>query len=92
LGYDIEAGKAIITKYKGTGGDVTVPSTLGEAQVTRIDTLAFNGCTGLTSIFVPDSVTSIGMDTFRGCTKLKKVKLPDTITSIGLDCFAECST
>jgi len=90
--YDIEAGKAIITKYKGTGGDVTVPSTLGEAQVTRIDTLAFNGCTGLTSIFVPDSVTSIGMDTFRGCTKLKKVKLPDTITSIGLDCFAECSS
>ncbi|MDH7497997.1 MAG: leucine-rich repeat protein [Syntrophomonadaceae bacterium] len=88
----LKPGEAIITRYKGPGGDVTVPSTLGGAQVTRIDTLAFDGCTGLTSIVVPSSVTSIGMDAFRGCTKLKKATLPDTITSIGLDCFAGCSS
>ncbi|HNX29631.1 MAG TPA: leucine-rich repeat protein [Syntrophomonadaceae bacterium] len=91
-GYDVVSGKATITKYKGVGGDVTVPSTLGEVKVTRIDSQAFEDCAGLTSIVVPNSVTSIGMDTFRGCNKLKKVTLPDTITSIGLDCFAECSS
>ncbi len=88
----IRTGEAIIIKYKGAGGDLIVPSTLGGAKVTRIDDQAFEGCTGLTSIVVPNSVTSIGADTFRGCTKLKKVTLPETITSIGLDCFAECSS
>lgn len=90
--YHIESGKAIIDEYRGFGGDVTVPSTLGGAPVTRIDTLAFEFCTEVTGVMVPDSVTSIGMDTFRGCTKLKKVTLPNTITSIGLDCFADCSS
>ncbi|NLT21214.1 MAG: leucine-rich repeat protein [Syntrophomonadaceae bacterium] len=90
--YKIINGNAEITKYKGPGGDVIVPSTLGGAKVTLIDTLAFTKCSEITSIVVPDTVTRIGMDTFRGCTKLKKVTLPDNITSIGLDAFAECSS
>lgn len=89
--YKIYDGSATITKYKGLGGDVTIPSTLGGAKVTRIDTLAFEYCSDVTSIIVPDTVTSIGMDTFRGCKKLKKITLPNGITSIGLDAFAECS-
>ncbi len=90
--YKIMGDNAIITKYKGPGGDVIIPSTLGGAKVTLIDTLAFEKCSEVTSIVVPDTVTSIGMDTFRGCSKLKKVTLPNTITSIGLDAFAECSS
>lgn len=88
--YNIMEGNAVITKYKGPGGEVIVPSTLGGAKVTRIDTLAFEKCSGVTNIVVPDTVTSIGADTFRGCSKLEKIILPNTITSIGLDCFAEC--
>ena len=42
-------------------------------NVTRIGDYAFSGCTGLTSITIPDSVTSIGEDAFRNCTGLTKI-------------------
>jgi len=53
----------------------TIPS-----SVTRIDYPAFNGCTGLTSITIPNSVTSIG-SAFNGCTGLTSVTL-GTISSV----------
>lgn len=88
--YTVFNGKVIIDKYKGTGTNITIPSTINGSPVDEIAYLAFNGCKTVTSIKVPDSVTKIGMDTFRDCTNLKTVILPDSITSIGLDAFANC--
>jgi hypothetical protein len=34
---------------------------------------AFNGCTGLSDIIIPENVTSIGVDAFKNCNNLKKV-------------------
>ena len=45
---------------RGTSGAVTIPSTLGGSTVTSVGVAAFFGCTNLTSVTIPNNVTSIG--------------------------------
>jgi len=51
----------------------------------------FRGCTGLTSIDIPNSVTSIGEGAFQGCTGLTSITIPNSVTIIGDEAFASCS-
>ena len=52
---------------------------------------AFSNCTGLTSITIPDSVTSIDNSAFYGCTSLTSITIPDSVTSIGNSAFSGCT-
>ena len=56
-----------------------------------IGNYAFRNCTGLTSITVPDSVTSIDNYAFYGCTGLTSITIPESVTSIGNYAFYNCS-
>ena len=51
---------------------------------------AFYDCTGWTSIFIPNSVTSIGAGAFYGCTGLTSITIPNSVTSIGNSAFRNC--
>ena len=62
-----------------------------DGSVTSIGDLAFSGCTGLTSITIPDSVSSIGDGAFSGCTGLTSITIPDSVTSIGDFAFIGCT-
>ena len=53
---------------------------------------AFNDCTSLTSITIPDSVTSIGDSAFNSCSSLTSVTIPNSVTSIGESAFSYCSS
>ena len=53
---------------------------------------AFNGCYNITSIVIPDSVTSIGIESFQGCTKLASITFGKNITSIGYKAFSGCKS
>ena len=53
---------------------------------------AFGGCTSLTSITIPDSVTSIGTEAFYNCTSLTSITIPDSVTSIGTEAFYNCTS
>lgn len=90
--YTIENGKAEILLYRGSGGDVTIPSTLGGAPVIRIGDWAFNSWnkSSLTSINIPQGVTSIGNSAFSGCSRLTSINIPQGITSIGNWAFNGC--
>ena len=61
-----------------------------DGSVTSIGDSAFSGCTGLTSVTIPDSVTSIGSYAFYDCTGLTSVTIPDSVTSIGSSAFYGC--
>ena len=96
--YTVSNGKATITAgSKSLKGNVTIPSKLGGYPVTKIQGSkyddveggAFENCTGLTSITIPDSITSIGMRAFYGCTGLASIKIPNSVTSIGSDAFTD---
>lgn len=59
--------------------------------VTSIGFAAFNACTNLTNITIPESVTSIGAMAFGNCTALKSVVLPAGITKIDDYTFSGCT-
>jgi len=81
-----------ITKYAGPGGVVTIPSTINSLPVASIGGAAFLGCTNLTNVTIPDSVTSIEDAAFFGCHNLASVTIPDNVASIKGTAFAYCSS
>ena len=84
---------AEITGYTGAGGNITIPSTLGGYKVTIIGDSAFklyrDKLGELTSVTIPNSVTSIGMYAF-AYSGLTSVNIPDSVTSIGSSAFYDC--
>ena len=69
-----------------------IPSEINGKQVTGIGGQAFEGCTGLANITIPDSVTEIGLEAFSGCTSLTNITIPDSVTEIGSSAFSGCSS
>jgi len=79
-----------VTRYKGEGGDVVLPKEYSGHPVVEIGDSAFSGCSSLTSITLPDSVTSIDYFAFSGCSSLTSISIPDSVTSIGSFAFEGC--
>ena len=79
------------TKYSG---DVEIPANVtydGEIwTVTVIGRDAFEGCSGLTSITIPNSVTGIGRDVFSGCSGLTSITIPNSVTVTEESAFYNC--
>ena len=57
-----------------------------------IGSSAFENCSSLESITIPESVTSIEDSAFDGCSKLTSINIPDSVTSIGDWAFRCCSS
>ena len=74
-----------------TVGAITIPSTLGGCPVTSIEECAFYGCSGLTSVTIPEGVTSIERCAFSGCNGLTSVAIPSSVTSIEGYAFLGCN-
>lgn len=58
--------------------------------VKKIEESAFEGCTGLTEINIPSTVTLVGKRAFANCTSLVEVIIPASVTHIGAGVFAGC--
>jgi hypothetical protein len=90
LVYSINSGAITITGYTGTGGAVTIPSTIDGNPVTNVDDFAFSGA-HLTSISVPNGITALGLYSFEFCVGLTGVTVPASVTSVGVGAFYGCS-
>ena len=76
-------------------GKEVIPSEfthLGQSYtVVGINDGAFNGCNKLTSVVMPNTVTTIGRYVFMECTVLKNITFSNTLESIGYESFVQCS-
>ena len=97
-------GTTVSVSYRGSSyssysneysGDIVIPESVSynakTYSVTGIGYAAFDGCSGLTSVTIPNSVTSIGSSAFGGCSGLTSVIIPNSVTSIGSSAFSSCS-
>lgn len=80
----------IVTRYNGTAADVTIPSRYKGKPVTMIDHAAFFN-SAVTSVTIPDSVTSIHDSAFAYCSSLTNISIPNSVTAIGSFAFEGCT-
>ena len=75
-----------------TSGNITIPASAVKYGITytisEINTHAFDGCTGLTSVTIPSSVTTLSG--FKNCTGLTSVTIPSSVTSLD-GAFGDCT-
>ena len=80
---------AKITGYSGTDTEVVIPGTVDGYTVTELGAV-FNGNAAVTSVTIPDTVTSIGDYAFYKCYQLSVVELPPALLTIGENAFGYC--
>ena len=84
---DFYDSTARIVDYNGTSTDLVIPSTLGGSKVVCIGSSAFKNNTNLTSVTIPDTVTTIENRAFSGCSNIKKLTLGKNVSEIGMHAF-----
>ena len=88
----LEVGKTTfgpaITSHEFSNGTGTITCA---GKITKIGNSAFNSCTGLISIEIPNTVTEIGEAAFYGCTGLTSVEIPNSVDSIRRYAFQGCT-
>ena len=81
--------------YNSYSGDVVIPESINydgkDYIVNAIDEKAFYNCSGLTSITIPNTITTIGSYAFYGCGGLTSVDIPNSISIISDDAFRNCT-
>jgi len=80
-----------ITKYLGFKQAVRIPPVINKLPVAGIGNYAFAE-TGITSVTLPDSVTSIEEGAFTNCKRLASINIPNNVTSIGEWAFRDCTS
>lgn len=82
---------AVVSDCDEEAYGVIIPDTYNGLPVTEISFSAFEDCTHLAKVAIPDSVKVIDNKAFKNCTNLKKINLPANLESIGNEAFYRCS-
>ncbi len=90
--YKIVDGEVTITSYDQFfgGKNVVIPEEILGKKVTEIGDYAFEDCTVIRSVKIPDTVRRIGHGAFRGCDSLEKLVIPASVTEFGTTTFSSC--
>ena len=95
--YGLGSGTASVEGVAPSGiglAEITIPATVEYEgvtyNVTSIGYSAFEDCTYLVSLTMPEGIERIESSAFEGCTALKSAVIPDSVTSLGSDVFWGC--
>lgn len=81
-----------ISSYEG---DIVIPTTVThngqEYYVVGIGDYAFFGCGNVTSVKMPETISSIGQYAFDGCKKLKEIHIPKGVSTLSRGAFSDCT-
>lgn len=98
VAYEVTGGNIYFDQATGTITDcdesvteATIPAEINGVAVNSIGGGSFNGCSILTSITLPNSITSIGVCAFEG-TGITSIELPTSLTIIDMFAFFNCTT
>ena len=88
----VDTTTVIVTGYEGSPElhALSIPETLAGKRVIGIGTQAFYYCNTITSLSIPETVTSIGDYAFAGCSFLTAIDLPATVRTLGYGAFYGC--
>ncbi len=84
-------GTIQITGYVEGITSAVIPETISGRTVTAIGNSAFEGCTTLTDITLPDTLSIIKSFAFDGCTALESIVIPDSVITIGSGALQNCT-
>jgi len=91
LKYVVLSGCAVIVGCDpSASGVVTVPGEIDGFAVVSIGDKAFENCSLITEIVLPESIVSIGNCAFWGCENLDAINIPDGLQTVGVDAYAGC--
>ncbi|GBU21971.1 hypothetical protein R80B4_01873 [Fibrobacteres bacterium R8-0-B4] len=74
------------------GGAYTIPNSVTSVGNEAFVTGAFSACKNLTSVIIPNSVTSVRASSFWGCTGLTSVTIGNGVTEIEKETFSGCAS
>ena len=90
--FSLKNGILYFDKAKYTGGSqLTVPDEIDGTAVTSIGEACFQGCTGLTAVYLPETLEAVGENAFRNCTALRGIEIPESVVFIGKNAFEGCN-
>ncbi len=93
FGYYVQEDSTLtVARYIGNGGDVKIPKTVQGKTVTNMQSGVFYNNDTVTSITIPDSITTIYESSICQCRKVKKITLPATLKKIGYNAFGSCTS
>ena len=84
----LDDGTVEIRSYTGHRRYITIPDRIEGRVVSSIGDFAFENCSALRQINLPEGLVNIGMGAFSGCSQLSSVAIPDGVTYIGSQAFA----
>lgn len=85
------ASNGVITEFRGSDTNVSIPSSIGSETVNAIGAGAFAGNSRIKSVSLPSTVNQIGQEAFADCTSLTSVSLPSSLRHIGIGAFYGCT-
>lgn len=94
--YRIDENDAMVAAAEATLTEANIPSSVefegNQYPVIKINDRVFSGNTNLTSVTLPESLTTLGDRAFEYCKNLESVTLPESLTTFGYDAFEGCKS